>query len=115
MITENVLMKILGDIQYKDWKIVHGFMGTGHYIQVEFTAGDSNTGEETNQRGRKFYISRHMIESEVVGTVWLAIQTAEMHEAREHFHYKRRRIYGPHISVKALARASTVREYRKRP
>lgn len=54
------------------------------------------------QKGRKWLLSNHMTESEVVMTAFKALLTAEEHEARERFTYRARRIFGPHINVNRL-------------
>lgn len=60
----------------------------------------------TDQLGRggggKAYLSPVMIESEVVQLCLGLIKAYFEHEVREHFTYKGRRVYGPHIDVNAL-------------
>ena len=53
-------------------------------------------------QGRRWELSVHMLPGEVVGTVWLAVQTYVMHEMREQFKYKGAMIYGPHMNVDRL-------------
>lgn len=68
------------------------------WIQVEFL--DFN---DDHQTGRKWRLSQHMTDSEIVLTAWKAVLTAEEHEARERFRFQGARIFGPHISVYKLA------------
>lgn len=72
------------------------------FLQWEFPGTCSKTGEPSQQRGRKWRLSSHMTESELVTTALLAAITAEEHEAREHFRYQGKRLFNPHLSVRAL-------------
>ena len=79
----------------------------GVYLQIEVTeqaaiAEDPFTGAITPWSGAKHYLSEHMCDSEVVGTVFDAIRRAEEHEMREWFRFKNRTIFNPHMSVYAL-------------
>lgn len=58
------------------------------------------------QYGRKFYVSPHMTDGEILQTALLAaIQFAE-HETREAFLFDGVRLFGPHKSVAALMHAT---------
>lgn len=75
-------------------------------LQVQFAAdGDV-------WRGRKWRLSKHMTPSEVVQTCLKAVLTAEEHEAREHFLYQGRAIFGPHINIEALWEVCEKKEVR---
>jgi hypothetical protein len=96
--------EIVGEIKYRDWKFL--LVAEGHsgkiYLQVSFVGSDIVTGEDVEQRGRKWYLSEHMTKSEVVLTAFKAVQTAEEHELRERFRYRGRLIFGPHFDVDEL-------------
>lgn len=68
------------------------------YLQLRFEA------DGRAHHGRKWLLSQHMTDSEVVQTALLAVLTAEEHEARERFRYKGQAIYGPHQSAEDLVR-----------
>lgn len=53
--------------------------------------------------GRKWLISQHMTDGEIVQTAWLAFQVASEHEAREQFTYQGQAIFDPHHDVHKLA------------
>lgn len=53
--------------------------------------------------GRKWLLSHWMVDSEIVSTCLKAILTFAEHEIREAFRYRGCPVYGPHISVDALA------------
>ena len=73
------------------------------YLRV----GDPNgtcteTGKPLAWVGRKWRLSSHMTDSEVVQTGLKAVLTALEHEARESFRFRGVAVYGPHIDVYAL-------------
>lgn len=73
------------------------------YLQVECAAGACNlTGEPYAWKGRKWLISEHMTEGEVVQTMFKAVMTAIEHEARELFLYKGLPIFDPHYDLEKL-------------
>ena len=76
------------------------------YFQVHRMRPDSTTGIEEPGHGGKFYVSPHMITSEIVQGLWGIYQGYVLHEAREAFTYRGVAIYGPHIDVEALVDAA---------
>lgn len=78
------------------------------YLQWIFNAPDLNTGELEEQRCRKWQLSYHMTQSELVRTAFKAALAAEEHEASEAFKYKGAMIYDPHLSLDDLALAITL-------
>lgn len=99
---------ILGAIKYQDWKFHYDKMDDGFYIQVQFRAKDScpvpvsDSEQRIDWNGRKWYISRHSTEDEVVQTCLKAVLTAVEHEAREQFTYLGKPIFQPHMNLKDL-------------
>lgn len=63
---------------------------------------DVITGTRVGWRGAKHYLSPHMCRQEVVGTIFGAIEAAELHEMREWFRYRGRSIYNPHMDPDQL-------------
>lgn len=104
---------VLDCLLYKSWFIqAYCDYGAGAYLQVTFTAPDWSKARgryanpSVQQTGRKWRLSEHMTRSEIVQTAFLAVLTAEEHEAREQFLYKGRAIFGPHFDVENLHDAS---------
>ncbi len=89
----SVLMR---DIKYKDWELQFAECNGGILMRWKFKVD----GHEWTTR--KWYVSQHSTDSEIVQTALKAVLTAEEHEAREHFLYRGRTIFGPHHSVDAL-------------
>lgn len=91
---------VVKQISYKDtWRILLGSKSASGamitaYIQVVLPGGQ--------WRGRKWLISEHMTEGEIVQTCLMAFLAAEEHEAREAFTYKGKTIFGPHLSIDNL-------------
>ena len=93
---------VLAKISFGDWRFRLAKKGGGWTLQVEFDAPDSDTRCVSAQRGRKFYVSPYMSESEIVEAAWLAVIRAVEHEARERFTYEGHRVKSPHFDVRAL-------------
>ena len=72
------------------------------YLQLACWRPDTFTGEPAEGRGGKAYLTPYATDSELVQTVWGLYQSFVLHEARETFRYRGRRVYGPHIDVRAL-------------
>lgn len=87
--------------------------GDGFLIQLQAMIPDNNTRKISLQKGGKYYVSSHAILEEVVGTIWKALQDFLIHEAREGFLYKRRRIYGSHFDINTLYAAAGWQEIKR--
>ncbi len=100
---------IASRVTFRDWEVdVVWKHDTGViFLRVEFYAPDIHTGEQKLQLGRKWLLSQHMTDSEIVNTIYLAIATAEEHERREDFKFSGERIYGPHWDVQVLAEVAS--------
>jgi hypothetical protein len=60
------------------------------------------TDQLRDTRGRKFYLSPHMTDEEILQTALLAVILFEEHEVRERFTFDGKRIFSPHKSLAAL-------------
>ena len=73
------------------------------WFQVSSPEGvDTRTGEPLPWKGRKWKLSVHMTDTEIVHTVWAAVQRALLHEACELFQFKSMPIFDRHINVHML-------------
>jgi hypothetical protein len=92
---------------------MHCFPGDTHpYLQIQGQQRCSLTGEWLHWTGRKWQLSVHMTESEIVGTVFKAWETWFEHELRERFRYKGVQVFDPHRSIQALLQLDGVRDVR---
>lgn len=82
-------------------------------MQWRWTDLCTTTGQLCEHGGRKWLLSEHMTESEVVLTALKAALTAEEHEARENFRYNGKQVFNPHPSIKALNVVADNQEVRK--
>lgn len=115
MVTKEEVLGIIGQTSYLDWEFHLGDMGNGFYVQVQFEAEDSATGKVERQHCRKWYISKHMTETEIVDTLYKAVEAAVIHEMKENFKFKGRMIHNPHTSVGARYEACVQTEHRAAP
>jgi hypothetical protein len=91
---------ILSAIRYKDWNVRMHFEHNIYYLQVHFVAKDTQTNKEDSlQSGRKWLLSPHMTDSEIVQTAYLAVKTAEEHEILENFLLDGQPIFCPHMNL----------------
>lgn len=102
--TRAELTSIVGDITCAPYAIEHGELGVGWFIRITFAAAGAK------QNGRKWYVSPHATESEVVQTALKAVLTAAEHELREAFTYHGAALYSPHFDVHALIDAARSRK-----
>lgn len=89
-----------------DWGIRCDVMGDGFFVQLRYIEPDISTENPEDQHGRKWYVSSHSVESEVVQTILKAALTSAEHIVREHFTYKGERIFTPHWDIAALIELS---------
>jgi hypothetical protein len=104
MLTRPDFESILSRIAYrKGWRFHLNFESDRPWMQVRFMALDVPGSVLITLHGRKWFLSPHMTESEVVATAFKALLTAEEHECRERFTYRGQRVFGPHIDVARVA------------
>ena len=95
------IVEIIENIKYKDYSIMFKEGRDGRpYLQVDMGMTEcATTSESTVMWGRKWYLSPHMTETEVVQTAFKAVLAAEEHEIREFFEYKGRKVFNPHFDI----------------
>ncbi len=76
------------------------------FLQVVYFAPCTKTKEFKEWHGRKWYLSEHMTEDEVVKTAWCALEAAVKHETMEGFKVDGIILFNPHINFEALLRVS---------
>lgn len=101
MQTLHSVTEIVSKISFKDWKFLVKDDGR-IFIQILFEDIDRISGEVTLQRCRKWYLSPHMVNSEIVRTAFKAVMAAMEHEVEEEFKYKGARIFNPHMDLDNL-------------
>lgn len=76
------------------------------YLQVKYDAPCTKTGEVQEWNGRKWYLSEHMTEDEIVKTAWCAFEAAVKHEVMEGFKFDGIIVFNPHVNFRALLEVS---------
>lgn len=73
------------------------------YLQIVCDEGTCNvTGEPLGWKGRKWRLSPHMTDGEVVQTAFMAVMAANEHETRERFTYRGVSVFDPHYNIEKL-------------
>ena len=101
MTTYETAMHII-DVSFPGYKFCVHVHDAHTYLQAEFHSPCATTGQLTLQKTRKWQLSEHMTESELVQTAFKCVLTAIEHEAREQFKYQGQAIFGPHFNVNDL-------------
>lgn len=86
------------------WRVFH--KGDGFLVQLTYYEADvERPGSPPElQSARKWYVSAHSTDTEIVRTAWKAVLCSLEHRLGEHFTYRGRRVFGPHIDIDALDR-----------
>lgn len=100
MLSHADIVAITRRVRFLDWTFrvnkLRDLTG-GWFLSIAFRDLAGN-----QQIGRKWFVSQHSCQSEVVQTCLLAVLTAVEHEARETFLFDGQAIYGPHLDAEAL-------------
>lgn len=82
------------------------------FIQCFYEAACTVTGDEKAWSGRKWYLSDHMTDDEIVKTAYAAFKATVEHEVMEGFAIDGQRLFNPHTPYAALLEASKTEIYR---
>lgn len=95
-------------------KKIHFCRDIDHFwvLQACLERTDTFTGESGVGYSRKYLLSPHMTEGEIVRTALVAALAYAEHEVREHFTYKGRALYGPHMNTEKLLDVASDHEVR---
>jgi len=77
-------------------------LGGRVYVQLAFESPDALTGVLTQWTSRKYYLSEHMLEDEIVKTCYMAAKQCVEHEVMEGFQFDSKVVFNPHVSFRAL-------------
>lgn len=106
MLTLTKVRNLLDRIDYDGHGKTTSFVATeragGFMVQIRFMDNDVVTHELAEQSGRKWYVSRHATDSEVIQTALKAALASAEHEVRERFRVDGVLPYGPHMDIDAL-------------
>ena len=114
--TVEQIEQIINDVQFElqaRYRFLVTLRGSAMLLYATYNEPDINTGVIELQTTRKWWISEHSTETEVVQTILKCVLTSTEHRTREAFIYKSKRCFGPHIDVAAhivAADSADVRE-----
>lgn len=72
------------------------------FLQVVYNAPCTKTGQMQEWCGRKWYLSEHMTDDEIIKTAYAAYKAAVEHEVMEGFKVAGTVLFNPHVDYKAL-------------
>lgn len=96
------IKRIVSQVRFKSHEFHIGEWEGRCYLQVQYNDTDIHTGKVERQNGRKWDLSLHATDSEIVQTAFKAIMASQEHIAREFFTFQGQRVYSPHYDVYAL-------------
>lgn len=100
MKTLDELGVLIARCQYPGFEFKLSVQGGEPWVQIVCPEGvDTVTGAPVAWKGRKWKLSYHMTDTEVVQTLWAAVQRALLHEASELFKFDQVALFDRHISV----------------
>ena len=91
---------LLRDVRYTDHVFTVRAGHGGTFLQACYWEADStNPGILEPQFTRKWLLSPHMTDSEIVFTAFKCCLTSAEHRCRENFHFRDQQIMSPHLSI----------------
>ena len=105
-ITERITMSCLG-VEHK-LRVEHDneFENGRVFLQVVYSAPCTKTGNNEEWKGRKWYLSKHMTDDEIVKTAYVAFESCVKHEIMENFKMDGVILFNPHVSFEELLKVS---------
>lgn len=111
-VLRNRVQSILSDVQFN-------LAGTKYWFSYDpnrqLLYGHHTIGGSQVWTTRKWYISEHSTDSEILQTILKLCLTSAEHEAREAFTYRGKTIYGPHMDAKRLLEVADDTDEREPP
>ena len=108
------ILAVLGAIKFNDWRFVLSQEGSNFFLHIEADETCNVTGKAHTWKSRKWRMSQHMTDGEIVQTAFKAVMTAMEHEVREQFSFMNQTIFDPHYDIYKLvelrSRADALKE-----
>lgn len=83
------------------------------FIQITYKAPCGKTNKTEEWRSRKWYLSEHMTDDEIIKTAYLAFEIAVKHEILEGFKVNGKSLFNPHVNYTDLLTISDKEVKRK--
>lgn len=101
--TFNILIKYDDKYTIKDGFFDGPIFYNGRvYIQLEYNSSCNKDGQNDYWKGRKWYLSEHMTDDEIIKTCYAAFEACIKHETMEGFKVDGKMLFNPHINFEAL-------------
>lgn len=104
---DRISMDVLG-VKFKIILALDKKYGKRYFLQVEYDAPCSKSGEMSTWKGRKWYLSSYMTAGEIVNTAFCALEAAVKHEILEGFKVDGKPVFNPHVSFEELIKISHI-------
>lgn len=83
------------------------------FIQIVYDSVCAKTGKVESWHGRKWYLSEHMTDDEIVKTIYAAFKAGVEHEIMEGFKVDGKILFNPHVNFEELLKISEKEVTRK--
>lgn len=99
------------------WRLEHDqeFEGGRVFFQLFYYAPDAKGNGAKEWSGRKWYLSRHMTNDEIIKTAYAAFEACVKHEVMEGFKVDGKTLFNPHVNFEELLKVSSNEVYRFNP
>lgn len=100
----------------KEFKVLTNYDCKGGdrvFIQIVYSCECTKGGNEETWKGRKYYLSEHMTDDEIIKTVYTAFEQCIKHEVMEGFKIDNKVLFNPHINFEELLKISHKEVVRK--
>lgn len=79
------------------------------YIQIGYWDKCCKTSNEIYWYSRKWYLSEHMVDDEIIKTLYLCFEVAVKHELLEAFKVDKQSLFNPHLDFEELLKVKKER------
>lgn len=110
---DEIIKDIHAEYQGKEFLIYFGDHEGNLWVQVGTHRPDTYTGKMDVGKGGKAYVSPHATHDEIVKKIFGLCEAYVLHEVKEGFKWKNRRIFNPHVSIEALHSVALKSNWRK--
>jgi hypothetical protein len=99
------LMEVIKRVAYPGFEFTVFMRPTSvpsYYLQISCADACNETGDQIVWKSRKWLLSEHMTDGEIVQTAFKATLAAIEHETRERFTYRDVSVFDPHYDIEKL-------------
>ncbi len=112
-IVSRMQLSLFGQLFFIRVEADNEFVNGRIFLQITYNAPCTKTGSDNNWHGRKWYLSKHMTDDEIVKTTYAAFQACINHELMEGFKVDGITLFNPHVNFEELLKISNKEIKRK--